>query len=115
MKDIKLPPLYFNDLVKLDNLLLFMKKNKSTYVNIYSFCKDKWGENRMLYLFFAEYLKNNSFTLVSNENNAREYAWRQMIAPNGLAIESFKKEYVRLHRRKNKTLERIASLVNFFI
>jgi len=97
---IKLPPLPVEDINKLDQLLSFMKEHRTEPVNIYTFCKAKWGDNRLLYIFFAEYLRKNSFTSVQSYPVNGEYIWNQMIEPGGLALGSFKKEYVRQRKMK---------------
>lgn len=101
---VKLPPLLIADMEKLDYLLLRMKERQTEFINIYGVCKEKWGDNRLLYLFFAEYLRRNDFTTVENHRNHREYVWKQMIAPRGLSTPSFKYEYIK--QRKNKKKER---------
>jgi len=101
MKEINLPNLPGGDIAKLDQLLSFMKENNTEFIDIYKVCKKKWGDNKLLYLFFAEYLKRNSFALVQNYSKGEEYVWKQMISPRGLALDSFKKEYAR-QRKKRK-------------
>ena len=51
MEKIKLPQLSASDIDKLDRLLSYMKENKTEFINIHSVCKDKWGDNRLLYLY----------------------------------------------------------------
>src|SRR5688572_23851267 len=85
-EDIQLPHLSSSEIAKLDQLLLFMKERKTMYTNIFSFCKEKWGDNKPLYLYFSEYLKRNSFTSVQNSTNGIEYAWGQKITERGLAL-----------------------------
>ena len=100
MKEIKLPNLPGGDISKLDELLAYMKENDKEFIDIYKVCKNKWGDNKLLYLFFAEYLKKNSFTLVENYSKGEEYMWKQMISPRGLALDSFKKELARQRKKK---------------
>jgi hypothetical protein len=100
IRDIKLPPLPLADIEKLDYLLAVMKKNQTEFVNIHLICKKKWGDNKLLYLFFAEYLKINGFALVEDYTKGEKYVWRQMIAPRGLALDSFKNEYRRQRKQK---------------
>jgi len=102
MEKITLPPLPARDIEKLDQLLLFLKQNKTEFINIHSVCKEKWGDNRLLYLFFAEYLKKNSFTTAKNTKDGEKYVWKQMIAPRGLAFHGFKKEYNKQRQKKKK-------------
>src|SRR5690349_3947659 len=102
MKEINLPNLPGGDIDKLDQLLSFMKENNTEFIDIYKVCKKKWGDNKLLYLFFAEYLKKNSFALVQNYKKGEEYVWKQMISPRGLALDSFKKEYVRQRKKKKE-------------
>ena len=99
---IKLPPLPVDDINKLDFLLSRMKEKKTEFVNIHSVCKEKWGDNKLLYLFFAEYLKKNYFTTVQSRTNNPEYAWKHMIAPSGLAFKGFKYEYIKQRAEKGK-------------
>lgn len=101
---IQLPNLSINDIVKLDQLLLFMKEKKTIHNNIFSFCKERWGDNKLLYLYFAEYLKKNSFTAVQPSTRGIEYAWNQKITHRGLALDSFKKEYHRQLENKKAFL-----------
>lgn len=104
---VKLPPLVITDIEKLDYLLLHMKEKQKEFVNIYSVSKEKWGDNRLLYLFFAEYLRRNNFTMIQNHTKQPEYVWKQMITPRGLSIESFKYEYKRQRKkRKNEIQEK---------
>ena len=115
-EDIQLPHLSGNDIVKLDHLLLFMKERKTMYNNVFSFCKEKWGENKALYLYFAEYLKRNSFTSVPDSTNGIEYSWGQKITQRGLALDGFKKEYDRQQENKKaflKSQKRLESRTSF--
>ena len=102
IEKIKLPLLRADDIDKLDYLLFCMKQKQAEFVNIHSVCKEKWGDNRLLYLFFAEYLKKNHFTMVQGQTSNPEYAWQQMIAPRGLVFDSFKNEYLRQQEEKRK-------------
>jgi hypothetical protein len=97
---VKSPPLPLSDIDKLDQLLFFMKTNKNEHVNIYAFCKTKWEDNKLLYLFYAEYLKKHSLTVVLDQQQASEYSWNQKISPEGLAFNGFKNEYRRQHEQK---------------
>lgn len=113
IKEIKLPNLSNSDINKLDQLFSFMKENEKQFVDIYKVCKKKWGDNKILYLFFAEYLKKNSFTLVETDNQGGEYVWKQMISPRGLALDSFRNEFRRQSKKKRKeeTMQRAQSRV----
>lgn len=108
MDGVQLPPLPIDDIEKLDYLLSCMKEKQTEFVNVYSVCKDKWGDNKLLYLYFAEYLKKNYFTTVQNHRNTPEYAWQQMIAPRGLLMAGFKREYMRQREVKNKNAQSIS-------
>ncbi len=102
IEDIKLPLLEIRNIEKLDELFLFLKENYSSYNDVYRFCKERWGDNKLLYLCFAEYLKVNSFTLVQNDSNGINYSWKQRISERGLALDSFKKEYNRQYNKKSE-------------
>ena len=104
-EEIKLPLLSLHDIKKLDHLLSYMKENKNYYINIHSVCKVKWGNDRLLYFSFAEYLKTNSFTMVKNHNGDGKYIWNQMISARGLALDSFKNEYIRQREKKNNEVQ----------
>lgn len=105
MNEVKLPSLPDADIKKLDQLLSFMKKNKTESVNIYMFCKAKWGDNRLLYLYFAEYLRKNSFACIQYQNQGAEYVWQQIITPTGLAFDGFKREHVRQYESEKAKKE----------
>jgi hypothetical protein len=98
--EIKLPFLPTSEIEKMDYLLCFMKENKAKYIDVYSVCKGKWGDNRLMYLFFAEYFKSNSFAIVQSNNDKGEYVWMQKISSRGLVLDSFKKEFIRQQERK---------------
>ncbi|HNO70262.1 MAG TPA: hypothetical protein PKO16_00645 [Bacteroidia bacterium] len=102
IEDIKLPLLEIRNIEKLDELFVFLKENYSSYNDVYRFCKERWGDNKLLYLCFAEYLKVNSFTLVQNDSNGINYSWKQRISERGLALDSFKKEYNRQYNKKSE-------------
>ncbi|HET7819880.1 MAG TPA: hypothetical protein VFL70_11285 [Bacteroidia bacterium] len=102
IEDIKLPLLEIRNIEKLDELFLFLKENYSSYNDVYRFCKERWGDNKLLYLCFAEYLKVNSFTFVQNDSNGINYSWKQRISERGLALDSFKKEYNRQYNKKSE-------------
>jgi hypothetical protein len=104
-QEIKLPSLSKDDLDKLDRLFSFMKKNKTEFINIHSFCKEKWGDNKLLYLFFAEYLRKNDLALTKNRKDGEKYVWNQIIAPRGLTFQGFKKEYSRQLENKRKVAQ----------
>lgn len=115
-ENIQLPRLSINDIAKLDQLLLFMKEKQTTYTNVFLFCKEKWGDNKPLYLYFSEYLRKNSFTSAPNNTNGIEYAWGQKITKRGLALDSFKKEYIRQRENKKsfiKSQKRVEHRPNF--
>ena len=104
--EIKLPPLSGRDIDKLDYLISRMKEKQTEYVDIYIVCKEKWGgDNKLLYLFFAEYLRKNYLSTVQSHTRDREYAWKHMIAPRGLAARSFKNEYRRQYKEKRKNTQ----------
>ncbi len=102
IEDIKLPLLEIRNIEKLDELFVFLKENYSSYNDVYRFCKERWGDNKLLYLCFAEYLKVNSFTFVQNDSNGINYSWKQRISERGLALDSFKKEYNRQYNKKSE-------------
>lgn len=104
IEDIKLPHLEIRNIEKLDQVFLFLKENHSSYNDIYEFCKAKWGDNKLLYLCFAEYLKVNSFTFVQNHSNGIRYSWKQKIAERGLALDGFTSEYNRQRKAKMSAL-----------
>lgn len=103
MDKIKLPPLSANELGKLDVLITFMKENKNEYINVNKFCKEKWGDNRLLYIFFAEYLKKNSFAIIQTDKKGPEYVWEQKISQEGFKLNSFKNAY-RIQAKKEEIL-----------
>jgi hypothetical protein len=103
-KKIKLPNLLISDIGKLDQLLYLMKENETEFIDIYKVCKKKWGDNKLLYLFFAEYLKKNSFTIAKSNSIGDEYVWKQMVSPRGLALDSFIQEQIRQCKKTEKKL-----------
>jgi len=102
---LELPPLPVADIEKLDYLLARMKEKQTEFVDLYSLCREKWGDNRLLYLYFSEYFKKNNFTAVQTSQTHTQYVWQHRITSRGLSMESFRQEYIRQNGvGKNDTL-----------
>ncbi len=116
MSDIKLPNLSEVEIEKLDELFNFLKsefmiKNHSGFLKIGVYCKDKWGDDKILYYCFAETLAKNGLT-ETQFNNGEEYIWNQRFNIGAESFDSFKNEYHRQEKLKkqdkcDKILDRI--------
>lgn len=103
---MKLPALSTEDIEKLDAVLVFLKENKESYINISTYCSQTFGDNNQLELSFAECLIKNGLT-----TSKTDYIWSQMITQEGLTFDSFKNEYHRqsADKKKEKSKRRLES------
>lgn len=103
---MKLPTLSAEDIEKLDKVLVFLKENKDSYINISTYCSQTFGDNDQLESSFAECLMENGLT-----TSKSDYIWSQMITQEGLAFDSFKNEYHRqsIDKKKDKSKKRLES------
>lgn len=105
---MELPPLSPDEINKFDQLLSFLKENNNNFIDIHTYCTDKWGTNHQLYISFARHLEINGLTIVSNYSESV-----QMISQRGLKITSFKSEYKKLSTDKSiKKFEKYFDLVS---
>jgi hypothetical protein len=89
----KLSCLSMRDIAKLDKLILYLQVRQNDYVDVYAFCKKEWGDNTLLYIFFAEYLRSNKFTSVMDRGEDYKYPWKHIITNKGMELKSIKEKY----------------------